>query len=80
MLSRRQVQRGGNRDPVAVSITRADIGDFLGLTTETVSLFFTQLKRKGVIAILPGGRVELSFDRVGVTCRLVVPIGLDRDE
>ena len=60
MLSKRQVHRGGNGDPVAVPITRADIGDFLGLTTETVSRTFTQLKRKGVIVILPGGRVELA--------------------
>jgi CRP/FNR family transcriptional regulator len=60
MLSKRQVHRGGNGDPVAVPITRADIGDFLGLTTETVSRTFTQLKRKGIIAILPGGRVELA--------------------
>jgi CRP/FNR family transcriptional regulator len=60
MLSKRQVQRGGSGDPVSVPITRADIGDYLGLTTETVSRTFTQLKRKGVIAILPGGRVELA--------------------
>jgi CRP/FNR family transcriptional regulator len=65
MLSKRQVQRGGNGDPVAVPITRADIGDYLGLTTETVSRTFTQLKRKAIIAILPGGRVELA-DRPGL--------------
>ncbi len=60
MLSKRQVQRGGNRDPVAVPVTRADVSDFLGLTTETVSRTFTRLKRKGIIAGLPGGRVELA--------------------
>ncbi len=54
------MQRGGNRDPVAVPITRADMGDFWGLTTETVSRTFTQLKRKGIIASLPAGRVELA--------------------
>ena len=59
MLSKREVQRGQAGNPVAVPITRADIGDFLGLTTETVSRTFTQLKRKGVITILPGGKVDL---------------------
>ena len=60
MLSKRQVQRGGQADPVTVPITRADMGDYLGLTTETVSRTFTQLKRHGVIAILSGGRVQLA--------------------
>jgi CRP/FNR family transcriptional regulator len=60
MLSKRQVQRGGGGDPVTVPITRADIGDYLGLTTETVSRTFTQLKRRGVITILSGGRIEMA--------------------
>lgn len=60
MLSRRQVQRGGEVEPVTVPITRADIGDYLGLTTETVSRTFTQLKRNGFITVLPGGRVQLT--------------------
>ncbi len=60
MLSRRAVQRGQNGDPVAVSMSRNDIGDYLGLTTETVSRTFTQLKKGGTISLLPGGKVELS--------------------
>jgi CRP/FNR family transcriptional regulator len=59
MLSRRAVQRGQNGDPVSVPMSRNDIGDFLGLTTETVSRTFTQLKQGGSINLLQGGKVDL---------------------
>lgn len=58
-LSQRARQRGQRDNPVRVSMSRTDIGDFLGLTTETVSRTFTQLKTAQVIALLPGGKVEL---------------------
>lgn len=50
-----------DRDPAVVSVpmSRNDIGDFLGLTTETVSRTFTNLKRDGVIQLLEGGRVRI---------------------
>jgi CRP/FNR family transcriptional regulator len=32
-------------------MTRADIADFLGLTTETISRTFTQLRKSQIIAI-----------------------------
>jgi CRP/FNR family transcriptional regulator len=32
-------------------MTRSDIADFLGLTTETVSRAFTQLRKSQIIAI-----------------------------
>ncbi len=60
MLSRRLVQRGQNGNPVAVPMSRNDIGDDLGLTTETVSRIFTQLKQGGSINLLPGGKVEMA--------------------
>ena len=63
MLSRRAVQRGQKGDPVSVPMSRNDIGDFLGLTTETVSRTFTQLKQSGVIALLSNGKVEISNRR-----------------
>ncbi len=60
MLSRRLVQRGQNGNPVAVPMSRNDIGDYLGLTTETVSRIFTRLKQGGSINLLPGGKVEMA--------------------
>lgn len=41
----------GNFDQVALPMTRSDIADFLGLTTETVSRTFTQLRKSQIIAI-----------------------------
>lgn len=41
----------GDFDQVTLPMTRADIADFLGLTTETVSRTFTQLRRSQIIAI-----------------------------
>ena len=41
-------------------MSRTDIGDYLGLTTETVSRTFTQLKSNGLISLLPGGKVVLN--------------------
>ncbi len=60
MLSRRAVQRGQNGNPVAVPMSRNDIGDYLGLTTETVSRTFTQLKQGGSINLVQGGKVALA--------------------
>lgn len=36
---------------VTLPMTRSDIADFLGLTTETVSRTFTQLRKSGIIAV-----------------------------
>ncbi|MFP3435273.1 helix-turn-helix domain-containing protein, partial [Paraburkholderia sp. SIMBA_061] len=51
--------RGHSANPVYVPVSRADIGDYLGLTTETVSRTFTQLKSSGTIRLLDGHRVDL---------------------
>ena len=59
-LSDRQVARAVAPDPVLVPMTRSDIADYLGLTTETVSRTFTQLKVKGLIRLEAGGRVVLT--------------------
>jgi CRP/FNR family transcriptional regulator len=41
----------GNSARFELPLTRADIGDFLGLTIETVSRQMSELKRSGIIAI-----------------------------
>ena len=64
-LSSRALQRGQAGNPVAVPMTRMDIGDCLGLTTETVSRTFTQLRNKKLVILHPGGKVEMA-DREGL--------------
>ena len=58
-FARHAVRRGQIGNPVAVAMSRNDIGDHLGLTTETVSRTFTQLKGAGLISPQPGGKVQL---------------------
>jgi len=58
-LSTRAVKRGALPSPVSLPMGRADIADYLGLTTETVSRTITNLKRDGYIRLLQGGKVEL---------------------
>ncbi len=59
-LSTRAEQRGQPGNPISLPMSRTDIGDYLGLTTETVSRSFTLLKTSGLIALQPGGKVALS--------------------
>ncbi|QJE74255.1 cyclic nucleotide-binding domain-containing protein [Aerophototrophica crusticola] len=59
MLSQRAQRRGHKENPVHVPMSRADIADYLGLTTETVSRTFTQLKTSRVIALLEGNKVQI---------------------
>ena len=49
MLSRRAVKRGQKDNPVSVPMGQIDIGDYLGLTTETVSRSLSRLKKQGLI-------------------------------
>lgn len=58
-LSHRNESRG--RDPLTIELpmTRADIGDFLGLTIETVSRTFSKLKSLGLIEIDQGTTIRL---------------------
>lgn len=50
-LSHRATRRSDPESPVALPMSRLDLADYLGLTTETVSRTFTQLKRAGLIAL-----------------------------
>ncbi len=65
-LSKSARRRGQPENPVRIAMTRADIGDYLGLTTETVSRAFTQLKSDGLIAPQLGGQIQI-LDREALT-------------
>lgn len=58
-LSERAIARGQVGDPVELPMTRADIADYLGLTTETVSRTLTRLQRDGYIRIERAERIYL---------------------
>lgn len=58
-LSRRAGERGGTINPVEIPMSRDDIGDFLGLTTETVSRTFSRLRKRGLIGQDKERRTEI---------------------
>lgn len=60
LLSNAARRHGKPGNPVDLPMGRSDIADYLGLTIETVSRTFTQLKRDGTIQLLDGNRVRLA--------------------
>jgi CRP/FNR family transcriptional regulator len=58
-MSRRADRNGQNARIINLPMTRADIGDFLGLTIETVSRTFTKLRQQGIIDLAQSARVQL---------------------
>ena len=59
-MSCRAERRGEAGNPVRLPMTRGHIADFLGLTIETVSRSFTQLRAAGLIALQGYYLVELA--------------------
>jgi len=51
--------RNGKADRISLPMTRCDIADYLGLTTETVSRVFSQLRSEGVITLRASSEVGL---------------------
>ena len=58
-MSRRAERNGQDGTTIDLPMTRADIGDFLGLTIETVSRTFTKLRQQGIIDLAQSARVQL---------------------
>jgi CRP/FNR family transcriptional regulator, anaerobic regulatory protein len=59
VLSARAQRLGAPADTLHLPMTRTDIADYLGLTTETVSRVFTELRRQGRIRLDGSGDVRL---------------------
>ena len=59
MLARREVRIGRSANALRLTMTRTDIADYLGLTTETVSRTFTSFKKRGWIELDSGNAVML---------------------
>jgi CRP/FNR family transcriptional regulator len=51
MLARREGRYGRSGDKLHLTMTRTDIGDYLGLTTETASRVFTSFRKRGWIEL-----------------------------
>jgi CRP/FNR family transcriptional regulator, nitrogen fixation regulation protein len=53
------VKRSGNQRVLDLAMPRHDIADYLGLTLETVSRMFAELKEDGIIRLESARRVHL---------------------
>ncbi|WP_179187974.1 cyclic nucleotide-binding domain-containing protein [Kiloniella majae] len=59
-LSKRAKSKTGAGNVISLPMGRSDIGDYLGLTTETVSRTLTNLKKKGIVSIPTNGQLEIN--------------------
>jgi CRP/FNR family transcriptional regulator len=58
-MARRSQRNGQDATVIDLPMTRADIGDFLGLTIETVSRTFTKLRQLKIIDLAQSARVRI---------------------
>lgn len=56
----RLMPQGVVNSTLHLSMTRQEIADFLGLTLETVSRAFSELKRRGLVALLRADEVQIN--------------------
>lgn len=65
--------RGLRSDQITLRLTRAEIGNYLGLTLETVSRVLSRLAKLGVIVFAEKGRRDIAIPDAGALWRLVSP-------
>ena len=58
-LGEREERRGARHDVIELPMSRNDIGDYLGLTVETVSRTFTRFRKAGLLALDSAQRVNI---------------------
>jgi CRP/FNR family transcriptional regulator len=63
--------RGMQTDRITLRLTRAEIGNYLGMTLETVSRAFSRLVRENVIRFVEGQHREVQVPDVGALRRFV---------
>jgi CRP/FNR family transcriptional regulator, anaerobic regulatory protein len=64
-------KRGLRSDEITLRMTRAEIGNYLGMTLETVSRAMSRLARDKIIAFAEKGRRDLRIPDVGALSRFV---------
>lgn len=64
-------RRGLRTDQISLRMTRAEIGNYLGMTLETVSRALSKLARENVIAFAAKGRRDVSIPDVDALSRFV---------
>ncbi|HUG25252.1 Crp/Fnr family transcriptional regulator [Piscinibacter sp.] len=64
-------RRGMRTDQITLRMTRAEIGNYLGMTLETVSRALSKLARDNVIAFAEKGRREVQIPDVGALSSFV---------
>jgi CRP/FNR family transcriptional regulator len=64
-------RRGLRTDQITLRMTRAEIGNYLGMTLETVSRALSRLARQGLIEFAEKGRRDIRIPQVGALAGFV---------